>query len=464
MPSEDRDRQLERALARHLRRVDSAAACPDAETLAAYHERTLSLDELAQCKEHIAACPRCQETLALVEQSAAIAIHDEENHHALELVAAASSRSHAGESSAPVVAAAAPEKQLASPVILKPRRAALRWAAPVGAIAAVVLFWVATREHKMQLAEKSQQVQVAENRPAASPAPAELDSLRKLDRDEQVVPKSAVAQPQARQDRAFESPKAPTASSGPAAVDGSLSANLNDKTAAKREQASRSELSEKEVVPAESSSNDISAYADAGKDAKSPSPPAPALRKSAAPPVVGGPGMLNQQMTQQSNENQAANAALDKQKRAVGQMAATQSVEVTNQASAVAGGAALLSDRALISVPGESAAWRVGLAGSIEHTTDAGAHWKPQKSGVTSDLFAGSAPSAKICWIAGKNGTLLLTTDGGKHWKQLTTPFTEDLGGVHAIDAQHAAIWSATNHKSFETTNAGQTWTPTANE
>ena len=45
MPSDDRDQQLERALARHLRDATPDLDCPDAEILAAFHERTLALDE-----------------------------------------------------------------------------------------------------------------------------------------------------------------------------------------------------------------------------------------------------------------------------------------------------------------------------------------------------------------------------------------------------------------------------------
>ena len=70
MPIDDREQEFERALARHLR--DAQGACPDAEILAAYHERTLSLEEMAKWKEHIAACERCQEALALVEQTEAV--------------------------------------------------------------------------------------------------------------------------------------------------------------------------------------------------------------------------------------------------------------------------------------------------------------------------------------------------------------------------------------------------------
>ena len=69
MASEERDRKFDQALARHLRsaapteaaRASASAAtpqagCPDAEILAAYHERALSLDEMNSWKEHIAGC------------------------------------------------------------------------------------------------------------------------------------------------------------------------------------------------------------------------------------------------------------------------------------------------------------------------------------------------------------------------------------------------------------------------
>ena len=41
MPSDERDQEFERALAQHLRGGSAQANCPDAETLAAYHERNL---------------------------------------------------------------------------------------------------------------------------------------------------------------------------------------------------------------------------------------------------------------------------------------------------------------------------------------------------------------------------------------------------------------------------------------
>src|SRR5437762_14130250 len=70
MPSEDRDRLFEKALARHLR-TDAAAAeesaCLDAEVLAAYHERLLTSEEMSAAKDHLVSCARCQEILAQLE-------------------------------------------------------------------------------------------------------------------------------------------------------------------------------------------------------------------------------------------------------------------------------------------------------------------------------------------------------------------------------------------------------------
>ena len=69
MPRDDRDQNFEKALARSLRSSKAVPGndCSDAEALAAYHERLLDPDEMAQRKAHIASCDRCQEILAQLE-------------------------------------------------------------------------------------------------------------------------------------------------------------------------------------------------------------------------------------------------------------------------------------------------------------------------------------------------------------------------------------------------------------
>jgi hypothetical protein len=76
MPGNDRDQNFEKALAGNLRSSNAAAGndCLDAETLAAYHDRLLDPEEMAQRKAHIATCERCQEILAQLEATDAIPV------------------------------------------------------------------------------------------------------------------------------------------------------------------------------------------------------------------------------------------------------------------------------------------------------------------------------------------------------------------------------------------------------
>jgi len=81
MAPDERDRIFDRALARHLRSAAPAGetagvpgvspsqsgACPDPETLAAYHERSLLPEQLNSLKEHLAGCANCQTVLAHLE-------------------------------------------------------------------------------------------------------------------------------------------------------------------------------------------------------------------------------------------------------------------------------------------------------------------------------------------------------------------------------------------------------------
>jgi hypothetical protein len=104
--------------------------------------------------------------------------------------------------------------------------------------------------------------------------------------------------------------------------------------------------------------------------------------------------------------------------------------------------------------------WRVWPGGKIEFSYTSSHTWESQKSGVTTDLTAGSAPSGKVCWIVGKSGTILLTADRGKHWKKLPSPTKENVAGVDAVDAKRASIWTASHNQSFQTNDGGATWVP----
>jgi photosystem II stability/assembly factor-like uncharacterized protein len=131
--------------------------------------------------------------------------------------------------------------------------------------------------------------------------------------------------------------------------------------------------------------------------------------------------------------------------------------------------AAALQNPHVIAAPSEKQLWRIGPAGSLEHSKDKGLNWISQISGVYTDLLAGSAPSAKICWIVGTSGTILRTTDGGTHWTKLDSPVTNDLVGIRATDSTHARIWFVPDQQTglvmtYQTSDGGSTWVSVPSE
>ena len=433
MPSDDRDRQLEKALARHLRSDAIDAACPDAETLAAYHERTLSLGEMAQWKQHIAECARCQETLNLVEESNVLQGSKEENRKMLELVG---------------VPAALPVSRGSAATQAPKRAAALRWAVPVGALAAGLLVWVGVRETQQNKAMKSAQLEVAQNRPSVSSAPVAAAPAPKTalpDEYQSAPAKSRSLDELRRQDTTLSmtKPAGPvnkkSAAGGAAPV---LSPTL-DKQKREEEAKALKDLSAS-MAPAPTTS----LYAAQNREVP------PAQNPQATP--AGARGVT---------ANEAANTGrtLGQQNqvaRAPAQKTETPEVTVVDSALSQSMGDVLPEGGTIIVAPNDAYAWRVGSNGKIEHSTDNSRTWMLQKSGVTTDLTAGSATSGKVCWVVGKTGTVLLTTDRGKHWKQLTSPTKEDLGGVNAVDDKRASLWTVSHSKSFETNDGGATWSP----
>jgi len=124
--------------------------------------------------------------------------------------------------------------------------------------------------------------------------------------------------------------------------------------------------------------------------------------------------------------------------------------------------AAALSKQAMtpteIASPDPAVRWRIGPAGSIEHSTNSGATWERLSSGVSDDLTAGSATSPITVWIVGRAGTVLLSTDG-RQWRRVSFPERADLVTVRAEDALIASVTTA-DGRTFRTSDGGQTWPP----
>ena len=455
MPSDNRDRQLEKALARHLRSDTIDAACPDAETLAAYHERTLSLEEMGQWKQHIAACSRCQETLALVEESNDLQGSEEENRKMMELArttsgAAAVSQMQVEEA----VPMAIPVPRGTASKQTPKRAASLRWVVPVGALAAGLLVWVAVRETRQNQAMKSSQVQVAENRqstpnlPAASaPVPAQNSS----NRDETTAARTRALDEALKQStsalltKPSSSLEKKSSTAGAAPV---LAIPMPDKEKDQAESQAVNDLAESKTAPGPPPPSEVSNYVAQNREL-------PPTQYAQAPSAAANGAAANQKTDTGRllrQQNQVAKPQT--------QTTEAREVAVTGGALSQSMNDVLPEGGTIIVAPNDAYSWRVSSNGRIEHSTDNSRTWMLQKSGVATDLTAGSATSGKVCWVVGKAGTVLLTTDRGKHWKQLTSPTKEDLGGVNAVDDKRASIWTVSHSKSFETNDGGATWAP----
>jgi Putative zinc-finger len=478
MPSDDRERNFENALASHLRATSSAGVpqdpCADAEMLAAYHEGSLPPQQIASLKSHVATCSRCQEVLALLEATDQIPIGAVDAPHAAVPVA---------KSSVHVLAARKPTLW--------------RWVAPAGALAAALLVWVAVQENNSgRFAKKAPSVdltptQIAKEQPA-SPSPLEGSSLSATRKSETAPPDVAkkneslpdafsaldATQPSQidptlrRRQKAFakekDSTNAPVTGTGGGSVGGivggvagampkppaplapgqdqksivpgAMSQTVTVESANPRVPATDAARSDVAQTELESKSAN-------GKRAKVSRSPAAAPAIAAAAPA---PSPAPSSEPSQLNSESAIQDKLPLEQRNVTNLRAQNQTIELRLANA---GVAMVN----ISAPGGRVSWRIGSAGMIEFSSDAGKTWIVQPSHIVTDLLAGSAPSAKICWIVGRSGTILRTTDGGKHWQKVDPPTQDDFRSVFAVDAHQVTVFLP--NASYQSTDGGATWT-----
>ncbi|HWY06018.1 MAG TPA: YCF48-related protein [Candidatus Acidoferrales bacterium] len=468
MPSDDRDPKFERALAQHLRGGAAQANCPDAETLAAYHERNLSLEEMAQWKQHISACEACQEALALVEATENQLAEDWAKQEIPVLEGASIQGAYAeniAKRSAQPAASTIPQAA-ATPVSIGRRRrpALLRWAIPLGAVAAGVLVFIGYYEQRAPKVAHYADTVIARRQEPAPPGPMLDQQANKV--QPQPEPKDLQQLPaeMSRQKREQEPSAVPPAKS----VERAKAAD--DAARESRDQFAGGPLEKKMPAPSPSKKIPAQAATDTGVTENAPvvasaspasPPPAPlALGGSVGGAAGGQPAHADAKSASPSAKQkqevpaqlQAAAPNIQTNAMMMKQGAISESVEVSG------------ADIGLILTPDNKVFWKLQPAGTLELTTDGGKDWKSLETGANAYLTTGFAPSSRVCWIAGRSGTLLLTKDRGSHWTKISTPIAGDLGGVHAVDAKHASIWDASNHISYATSDGGATWKQTVNE
>jgi len=468
MPTDDRDEQFERALRHQLRNAPPDWACPDAETLSAYHDGKLEQKEFDRWREHIAQCTRCQRSLALV-----LGTGDElEKPWNDELVRTLAEKPSPLQPEPLLLEAAVPipssglEEEAAAFEVTSGRRPSViswRWALPLGVLAASVIVWVGFREIKKSPSQLGP-TQVAERRlvePLASKPAGELNTKRAAPEEtaeKSVPPASAKGQGIA--------PRPPAVG----ATKEEVLTNRGVASAGKEDQAKIAEETRRPVP-----SSEVHAELDlksAGSDrAYRAAERAPAAVRSGTGQAFAPVAPPRQAARQAQASNQPMTAPGPASSAAetvnVAPAAAFGKKEVAHRAGTGGDFASLLelslSDpRYVVSAEGNRA-WRLGDRGEIRSITDGGRTWETQTSGVQNDLTVGSAVSDSVCWVAGKSGTVLLTRDGGKRWIVIVSPIDGDIGGIHGVDARQASLRDVSKRQSFLTSDGGRTWVPSAN-
>jgi hypothetical protein len=473
MASDERDHNLDKAIAHHLRSVSASReaasgapgsvprrdSCADAQTLAAYHERSLLPSEMNSWKEHIVACAHCQEILAHLEATDNIPLHAAEE---AEIFASTDRQAAPAAQKLELQPIASARTQSARAPRLS-SGARWRWLAPAGAIAAGLFVWIAIHENQPKVLPSSNEIQLAKNpQPSAATPPLDARAPATEVRPQLTAPKSpSVADKIASLNRAAgaaESLKKQQVSrySGkdvPAHPSGDEAGRLRKD--AERNSSTDQFLSENKVdLDAKTPHEALRQRAEVqAQSANVQSQNQSQNQSNASAPKVPGPAPLGQvEASSKAMKRMIAPAAPPPAPVAGAAGGIPPSVGAASQTVMV------VSDPTWITTPDASAIWRAEHAGLIEYSQDGGQSWSRQPSGVLVDLLTGSATSDKVCWIVGRVGAILLTTDSGAHWKLISSPLKEDLGGIQATDALHATVWNARGTKSYATSDGGLTW------
>ncbi len=473
MAPDERDRSFDKALSRHLRSVASpgvsadvpsgpaapSASCLDSEILAAYHERSLLPEEMNSCKDHIVGCAHCQAILAQLEATDSILLPVEKKEvQIIEVVtpvaAAARDRTAAQ--------ATLPDKAPSPRLIRAPR---WRWLAPAGALAAGLLVWVAWHENQQPHLLAHNEVKMANVQEPSTPAPpvttqapASPSSDQLADLSKATAATSGMTSAKIprepgnlKQQGKFDS-RAMAAHLKPSA--NSESGAPQNKDTAQDSSATASRVENQPNLDAQTA---VTGAAEEKVEVQTQVANAPVQNQLNTPkvPAPGPPGQV-----ESAKKAKSESATSRYRAAAPSAPAPPRAVAAFNDSEAMQMAALANSHWIAAPAPDSKIIWRVGQAGLIEFSSDGGASWSRQTSGVLVELTAGSAPSAKVCWIVGRAGTILLTTDGGAHWSLGHSPLQEDWAGVLALDALHATVWNLHHTKTFETSDGGATWKP----
>ncbi len=443
MDPRDKEKALEKLLPQTLHATfkPGGAECPEADLLAAYAERALSVSEAARWEEHFSTCGRCQEVLAAFARGEEALATQREVH-----VAAA-----AGIRAAAVAAPARSEP--AQEVAPKPWRPfAWQWLVPAVAAAAAVAVWIAVRP----VPPRSTGTEIARNVPVISPSPQPA----------QVTPSapapSSEAAPPKKEATFAARQQAGRVVRGRAAGGVGLAARDERKVSSRQVGGVVGALSATPAPAAPSQegrgvAESLARAQEVDRAAQNEPKQKPAQVQDKSAGVSGQVQSMNELAVtagaakKADDQKKTPSAAVSPERgAALGKLQREATPGIAYREAAP--GPRIV----LVATQDRSVMWRVGAAGLIEHSSDGGATWQAQASNVETDLLAGSAPTEKICWVVGRGGTILRTTDG-ERWEKIAPPAALDYIRVSASDALRAQIFAA-DGKRFHTVDGGRTW------
>ena len=488
--NESRDRLREEALARRVgEALDQlahrhAGECPDAELIAAYHEKSLQADEIPRWEGHFAICGRCRKILAVLAASVETPLAEKEVAHLGELIAAAR----------------APSEVTVRPIeAIRENRLAwrTRWLAPALGVAAVLTVWFAMRPPWRTANQNPSETLIAQAPKSETPPSTEPRAMEQFSK---VTPKKTPeTNAEFLKDRPAtqaQSPNAPTDSFARNRLDGGRVIGGVAPSASGAEkplQDERKDKAESKSVPASGAFDGAFGTAAPGLRPPAPPPPKPALvlpREAQVQTAENGPKVTAPPTaTTQSDVVPEAAPSVSTAAEPVGG-GADNAPARSKQALAAPGGpgdttaasadaiqpltgrnlksfsqlAKTEGNATLIRTPSESTLWRVGKGGGIERSTDAGRSWIVQTSPSQEEWLAGAAFSDTVCWLVGRNGAIARTTDGGR-WKKIAPPRVAadssgklpDWTSLTAASAQAATI-TASDQRRYSTQDGGKTW------
>jgi len=516
MAIDDRERNFEKALARELRAdALNGLHCPDAETLAAYHERMLSPEELVAQKSHIAGCARCQEILATLELTEAVPISERDSEKA---VAPASPQRREMAS-----AGAASRTKRGSVTPISNRKAYLRWVVPAGAIAAGLLVWVVVRGNRAPIMSQSKSVEVAENRDSGKadlglPQPERREALprssgadkptSKLQDNEKQELDALAYGDQAKPVKRGRAGSGTGDGRGPSLTQNQIQNSIQNNSIQNKGQNTEQNQASRQFddrVDNNNADKKVSEVPPTGRSVvgamtaeKAPRPSEPLMKAKAAPAAKApappaapnesyGVGAGAAPGTPPKSADADANAGKDEAVKSM-----TETVEVTaaapsvtreqkemddrnsdalsmKAAQGVSGGLlagnlrnASMAGMQIVATPDPKVFWLIGSNGTVLKTEDGDKSLRLQKTGEGMKVLAGSAVNKKVCWLIAEKGIVLRTTDGGKHWLTVSAPDAANFTAIKAVSATEATIADASGKMSYSTVDGGATWSVVA--